>query len=188
MAEKTLLERLEEHFIDTTGNVFFSTPFFALLENVVRHQADAQAIAARTNTALFNYLGLGFIFSKGRNLSRNICHLTKTTPELIKSVHDIIYTMLLTTAVTPPIYMFSGTEPKKALIDGLWAGLASAPVGWAIGQGIDFYKDLYNIEPSERPLARTFRNYTSTQKQLIGALGIAASTALTAAIYQATPW
>ena len=68
--EKTPIQQLEEHFIITTGNILGGTPFFAFLENVILKQLDPNAIDARAKSAMLNYLGLGWLYNKGREYSQ----------------------------------------------------------------------------------------------------------------------
>ncbi|MDO8556354.1 MAG: hypothetical protein Q7R96_04245 [Nanoarchaeota archaeon] len=181
---RTLVERLEEHFFDTTGNIFAGTPFFALLENVILQQPDQNAIDARAKSAILNYAGLGFFYSKGRDYSRKKFNITKEQ----QGMHDMIYTFGVTLIVGPAIYLLSGNSLETSCIDGFWSSVAVIPIGYFIGHGIDLSKDLFGIKESDRKPAQLFRNCSTTTKQIIGAASIAGITALTAAIYQATPW
>ena len=177
---------LKDHLVDSTAIIAESTPVFALSETVLVGMSDKVSLNARLFAAMLVYSGIGFVFGKGRDISRNFFKIDGTTSEKIQNLHDTLYTGAFNLVTAPAIYYISGEQDLEKILYGtaLATGLGAIN-GSPTGYSIDIFRDLTGLKKSER-ISRFVNRYSSGIKKGIVALLIAGSISLTAGIYYAT--
>jgi len=189
---KTLIEKVREglkyHLVDTTAILTPTNPAFSAMEIWVSGMTDQVSIKSRLTVAALSYAGFGSIYSKGRDLSRKIFHISDKTKERIQTFHDSTYTFAFNLALMPPIYLLMGSNLKQALIGGVSGAFMGTFFGPVMGYSIDVARDLTGLQDCERD---AYPNSVKMQKPFIkkGLAGLltAGSIAAMAGIYALTP-
>lgn len=179
-----IYEKVRNHIVDTTAILVASNPIFTISENVISGMSDKLSLANRINGSALFYLGAGYVFAKGRDFYYDLLKIDKDSK--LKGFHDAvwgtIYGALFNGAVTATNVQSLDEIVVGAVSGALTGGIAGAPSGYAI----DAFRDLTDVNPSER-LPKKIRNLPSKIKKGIVAGVIAASIGLTGGIYKATP-
>ena len=144
-----LFEKLKRYFVDITGMLLASTPIAAAIEVFVIRLSVSISLESRLKVLGLAYLGLGIIYTRGRDFSKNLFKINNSS-EKKRVVHDSIYNVLFNMIVTLPIYLSSGAEMGQA-IGGAWiiaiVALISGPIS---GYSIDSFRDFTGIKNSDR--------------------------------------
>lgn len=189
MGIKKISNWFKYHIVDGTALLASSNPIYSAFEVGLAGMSNAISINARSFATGLTYLGMGTVFSKGRDFSRKAFHITDKTSEMIQSAHDIAYTAAFNLAVAPPIYLASGSRDLKEIAIGTGTAMAFSLVsGPLMGYAVDTFRDLTGLKKCER---KTYPKFIRKQKPLIkktlAGLLTAGSIALMAGIYSLTP-
>lgn len=191
---KRVMDNLKYHIIDSTACLAEASPVFSIFEVGVAGLSDATSINARLLSAGLFYGGLGYLFAKGRDLSRKIFRITDKTKEKIQYVHDAAYAGVFTLVTSPPIYAVSQAlagediDLTKIAIGTATATLLGGANGSPVGYTIDVFRDLSGIKECNRPSYPNFiKKQSSKVKKGILAGMIAASIGLMWLTYSLTP-
>lgn len=174
---------LKTHLCDTTALLTASTPLFAGLEVSLAGMSVETSTSARIMGALLGYAGMGRLFTKGLDVSRNLLKIKPETKEIIKQIHDISYAAAYNAVIGPAFYYAVGVRDLKqiAIGTGIGVGLslvAGAPMGYAV----DAFRDLAGIKSSER-IPKIVSKQSPNMKKSLMAILAAASIGLTAGVY-----
>ena len=180
---------LKYHVVDGTALLAASNPVYSAFEVGLAGMSDDVSIKARSFATLLTFLGMGTAFSRGRDVSRKLFHITDKTNEAIQYTHDTIYTAAFNLAVAPPIYLASGSRDLKEIAIGTGIAMAfSAVNGPLMGYAVDVFRDLTGLRKSERKSYPKFiRKQKPTMKKTLAALLTAGSVAAMVGIYALTP-
>ncbi|MDP2908271.1 MAG: hypothetical protein Q8N77_00520 [Nanoarchaeota archaeon] len=191
---KRAAEKLKYHIIDSTACLAEASPVFSAFEVGVAGLSDATSINARLLAAGMFYAGFGYLFTKGRDLSRKIFGITDKTKEKIQHAHDAAYAGILTLVTSPPIYAVSQAiagediDLTKIAIGTATATLLGAANGGPVGYAVDVFRDLSGIKECNRTSYPSFlKKQSSKVKKGILAGMIAASIGLMGLVYSLTP-
>lgn len=188
---KKLKDSLKYHFVDSTALLAESTPVFAAFEVGLSGMSDEVSLNARLLAAGLTYFaGMGWAYSKGRDLYRKLLDVKETSKEGVQTFHDAVYTGPIFNAVVAPlIYLRAGArDPKEIAIATAAAVVFGAANGPFLGYAIDIGRDLTGLRNCERPsYPESLKRMGSKTKMGLAALLTAGTIALTAGIYSATP-
>ncbi|MCK5624275.1 L-alanine exporter AlaE [Candidatus Pacearchaeota archaeon] len=180
--------------VDTLAMLVESHPLFAAIEVGVAGMSDEMSINARVVGTIVACGGLGYVFGKGRDLSKKLFKITNKTKEVVQHAHDIGYAFALNLAITPPMYTLSqlmageDLDFKKIAIGTISASILGGINGSPMGYSIDVFRDLTGIKECNR---KSYPNLVKRQgskiKKTIAVGLIAASMGAMGLIYSATP-
>lgn len=175
--------------VDSTALLTVSNPIYTVLENAVSGMTDEASIKSRLTVAALSYLGMGFAWSRMRDVSRNVLNITQKTREGIQTVHDGIYSAGFNAVVTPLIYLANGVSDMPTLVKAVGStSVACAVMGPLLGYAVDASRDLGGLHKCERALyPEVIRRQRPALKKGLAALLVAGSVGAMAAIYHATP-
>lgn len=176
--------------IDTTAVITESNPIYCAFEVFgPAHMSPAMSMNSRIVATTLGYLGLGYLYSKGRDLSKRIFHITDQTKERIQSHHDIAYTVAFNLALSPPMYAASQALAGEELNwEKIAAGTATSLIigavnGIPLGYTVEIFRDLTGIKECHRPSYAFFKEKSSKVKRLALASLISLSIGALGAIY-----
>ncbi len=166
-----------------------SNPIYSFIETGIAGMSVDVSIRARLLATGLSYLGLGYIFAKGREFSKEIFKITQKTKEKIQHFHDMTYTTAFNLALTPIIYYISGARGWREIALGVCtASFWGAINGGALGASVDVFEDLASLKSCER---RWYPNVIKRQnpkvKKTIAIGLVATSIGLMALIYSSIP-
>ncbi|MBI2102326.1 L-alanine exporter AlaE [Candidatus Woesearchaeota archaeon] len=193
MSLESVIKTVKEYFVheyfsrryisDCTAVAVVSTPAYALMEKAVAGMSDKVSLDSRLWAAGLGYVGLNSLISLGRDYSRRMFGITHDDQKFFRKNHDPIYFGAAVVASNPLFYLAMGARDLKEIVVGTLAGAAVAlAVGKPTGYVIDWFRDFFGIKKAER-LPRFMKNAGPQKKKLLAAGLIAASAALTGAIY-----
>jgi len=106
-----LKDNLVKHLVDSTAQINIANPVLAFLEvsPIVGMTSDTSLNARKIGTAL-TYLGMGFVYSKGRDTSKKFFSINEKSSEKAKQLHDTLYTLGYCVAISPLFYLAAGSE------------------------------------------------------------------------------
>lgn len=184
-----IIDNLKYHFIDSTAMLAESTPIFAAFETGLAGMSDEVSINARLFSTGLSYLGMGYAYAKGRDLSRKLFKIKETTKEKIQGLHDSVYLSAFNLVVAPLIYFASGTRDPKEIAIGTASAVTFGLVNGApMGYAVDLFRDLTGLKNCERPsYPNLLKKQNSKIKKSLAALLTAGAIALTAGVYALTP-
>ena len=78
---------LNQHMVDSTSLLTASTPLFAAFETYFAVISNENSINARVLAAGLTYVGIGSLYSKGLDVSRNLFRIKSETKEKIKQMN-----------------------------------------------------------------------------------------------------
>lgn len=178
---------LKKHFSDCTANLAVSTPIAAGLETFFAGMSDDVSINARLISAIFSYVGVGSLVSRGRDFYKNIFHITDNTNEKTQTMHDAIYFVLANLLLAPPLYVFSGTKDVGEIVLGTLSCMAiGGTTGPVTGYAISSFRDFAGIERCGR-LPKKIQNLKDKTKKGVLSLLILSSVLASFGIYSFTP-
>ncbi len=178
------------HIVDSTALLAESTPVYAAFENGLAGMSDEVSMNARIIAAALTYLGgMGFIFAKGRDISRKLFNITEQTRERIQSLHDASYNGAFNLVAAPLIYMASGARDAKEIVIGTASAIGFGLINGApMGYSVDLFRDLTGLKECNRPsYPELLKRQNSWTKKGLAALLTAGAIALTAGMYHVTP-
>jgi len=181
-------DNLKYHLIDSTALLVESTPIYAAFETGIARMSDDISMNARMFAAGLTYLGMGWTYAKGRDLTRKLFKITETTRERTQSLHDAIYSGAFNAGVAPLIYIASGARDAKEIAIGTVVCIGLGIVNGApMGYSVDMFRDLTGLRECERPsYPNLLKRRSSKTKKCLAALLTAGAIALTAGIYALT--
>ncbi|MBS3086825.1 L-alanine exporter AlaE [Candidatus Pacearchaeota archaeon] len=189
--ERSLLDKIKEkmkyHLVDTTAILAPTNPIFSAMEVGVSGMSDQVSIDSRLTVAAFSYAGAGWLYSKGRDLSRRIFHINDQTKERIQTLHDSAYTFGFNLLAMPIVYLSTGADLKQTAIGSVSAAALGVITGPIMGYSIDVARDLTGLQESDRASYPNLikRQRPSIKKGLAGLL-VAGSILAMAGIYGLT--
>lgn len=190
MKLKKLKENLKYHIIDSTAMLAESTPIFAAFETGLAGMSDEVSINAKLFAAGLTYLGgLGYVYAKGRDLSKKLFKIKDATKEKIQGLHDAVYSGAFNLIVVPAIYFVSEARNIEEIAIGTAGAVAIGLVNGApMGYAVDLFRDLTGLKNCERPsYPKLLKRQNSKIKKSLAVLLTAGAIALTAGIYALTP-
>ena len=182
--KKSIYQGIKEHLVNATALVIESTPPLAFLETFISGMSAEVSERARVIGSGLAYLGIGFLYEKGRKFSQKIFGVKKQTRESLQAIHDSLYTAGFSLAIVPPLYLVSGVTDLKELVLGTTtATLFGLVNGLPQGYSFDLLRDLTDIEKCERPSYPDFiKRLPKRIKYGLATLLVGTSIALTAGI------
>jgi hypothetical protein len=191
---KTLVNVIKNNAVDSTGMMIESNPLFSAVEVGLVHYTDMASINARLFFTASAYLGIGFLYGKGRDASRKLFHVTDQTKEWKQHVHDIGYTAAFNVIAAVPIYAASQAvagediDMTKVFVGSGLSTVIGALNGSPMGYFVDVVRDLTGVRECKRKSYPVFLKEQSSpvKKLVLGGLA-AASIGLMATVYSITP-
>lgn len=189
-----IIDNLKYHVVDSTALLAESSPIFSAFEVGIAGMSDATSMNARMLATGIAYIGVGYLFGKGRDLSRKLFKITDQTKERIQHIHDIGYTAAFNLAISPLMYVISqtlageGIDLTKIAIGTAAATAFGAVNGSPMGYTVDVFRDLSGVRECNRPSYPNFlkRQNSKVKKGiLIGLIGL--SIGAMGLIYSLTP-
>lgn len=139
------------HLLDSTAMNAVGTFIFGLFELFVLRMEPKVSLQARISIAIATYLGFGFFFAKGRDISLRIfkINLATSSPRVIL-LHDLLFLTAGNLIISPILYLSSGATFDTMLSATAMAIVLGFFVGPASGWGIDIFRELSGIQPFSR--------------------------------------
>lgn len=181
-------EFLKYHITDSTALLAASTAIYGAMEVGVAGMSDDVSSGSRLTTVGLTYLGIGWLYANGRDLSRKVLKITDKSRESIQSVHDSIYSAIFNGVACFPLYLAMGADVKQATIGSLISAGISIPLGPILGYSVDAGRDLMGLNENKRPsYPELVRKQRPSVKKGLAALLLAGSIAATVGVYALTP-
>ncbi|MFC1697973.1 hypothetical protein ACFL1H_06545 [Nanoarchaeota archaeon] len=187
-----MVKKFLTHLIDSTALVTATNPIYCGFEVTIGNLSDIASKHARLFFSSLNYLGLGYIYSQGRDYSREKFNIKDN--ELKQNLHDIFYSFSFSLIIAPPIYSLSQLSAGETIDllsltkSTLMASGISAALGSPLGYAIDIFRDLTGIEECSRSFYPKFiKKQKSYVKKAICAGLIGLSIGAMGIIYSLTP-
>jgi len=178
---------LKTHLVDSTALMVPSTPLFGAFETFVAGMSVENSIHARALAYGLTYAGMGRLFTKGLDISRNLFKIKPETKERVKQFHDTAYAVTYNLAISPFFYYAAGVRDFKQIAIGTGMAMGVALfIGGPMGYFVDGYRDLMGIKDSKR-IPRAVSGQSPRIKKTIAALVLSSSIGLTAGLYQFVP-
>jgi hypothetical protein len=188
------VDAVKYNVVDSTGMMIESNPLFSAVEVGLVHYTDMASINARIFFTASAYLGVGFLYGKGRDVSRKIFKVTDQTKEWKQHTHDILYTAAFNLVVAVPIYAASQAvageeiDMTKVFVGSGLSTVIGALNGSPMGYFVDVVRDLTGMRECKRKSYPVFlKEQTPPVKKLILGGLAAASIGLMTAVYSITP-
>lgn len=175
---------VRNHVVDTTGMLATTFPLCSAVEVFINRMSNQVSRGAKYFGAELSYAGLGFAFAKGRDVSRRVFGVNDQSSELVKGVHDGLYTAAFNVVATPFIYWAQGADFKEGLLGGVSMAVLSPVTGPLAGYGIDVMRDLTGLgECNRSSYPDVVKNRSPAVKKGLAALLAAGSIAAMGGIY-----
>ncbi len=180
-------KRLKKHVVKVAGMLTVTNPAYALIDNVIVGMPDDVCLKSRAIASGLSFLGLNWLYNKGRDKSRNYFHISDHSAEKLQWTHDALYLGAFNFVVVPLLYVLSGSRDWKEIVaaTALQTGIGFV-IGGPAGYSTDTFKELADVEPSKR-IPERIRKANTSLKKIIAASLFAASIWSTLSIYKATP-
>lgn len=180
---------LTRHFADSTALLTASNPVFSAFETLIAGMPDHVSQTARGIAAGLTYGGMGYLWGKGRDISRKIFHINQQSRERVQTFHDAAYSMGFTSIVSPLLYFSSGTRDFNEIAWGTASaalfGLVQGPL---LGYAVDVGRDLTGLgECNRASYPQIVKKQKRMAKKGLAVLLAAASIGAMAGIYALTP-
>ncbi len=176
---------LRQHLTDATAIIAESTPLFAGFETFVAGMANPVSLNARLLAVGLAFGGLGYVYGKGRDLTRKTFKITDKSKESVQQFCDAGYALAFNVLLSPPVYLISGSRNFKEIALGTaCAGVMGLINGGPIGYVIDTFRDMSGLKKSER-IPNWIKDKSPAVKKGLAALTLALSLGLTAGVYKA---
>jgi hypothetical protein len=185
MDREKVKNKLIKHVVDTTALNTTANPLLGALEVTLFQMTDDNSLDARLFATKMGYLGMGSVFSWGRDISRNYFNVVDESSEKTKKPHDAGYAIAFNSVFAPAMYWGEPDTAKFAVGVGTVMALSSF-LGMVGGYSIDVFRDLTGLWESQRVPDLIRHQKPNAKKGLAGFLA-AASVALVAGIYGMTP-
>lgn len=149
---KKVARGLKFHLVDATALLAESTPVLAAFEIGIAGMSVHVSLNARIFAAALTYFGgTGYIYARGRDLSRKIFRIHDNTKEKIQHFHDSAYLGAFNLVFAPLLYLASGARNFKEISIGTATAVAFGLVnGGPMGYVIDMYRDLMGLKECQR--------------------------------------
>jgi len=195
------LELFKDSFVEATGMLIPTTPFFAAFETLIPkylgyaepmiskyiafpEYTPSDSVDARIKTIAAMYIGFGFLFSKGRDISRESFNIDKESRGIFKKIHDGIYAATIGLPAAAYLYYTNDDLSNLQIIQGVVAStVASSVLGMVTGLGIDYARDLMQNKKSVR-VPDYISNLPRNAKYAIVGVSALASIAATEGVYR----
>jgi hypothetical protein len=174
------------HLVDSTALLVESTPVFAFFETRIAGMSNTVSINARLFAAGLTYLaGTGYIYAKGRDLSRRLFKIKDDTTERLQVLHDAAYLSAFNLVVAPLIYGASGARNIKQIAIGTATAMGFGLInGGLMGYAVDLFRDLTGLKECNRPsYPGVLRHKNPRIKQGLAILLTVGALAITVGIY-----
>ena len=176
---------LKFHLVDSTAILAESTPVLAVFETQIAQMSNEISMNARLIAAGITYFaGTGYIYGKGRDLSRRLFSIGDETTEKVLALHDAVYLAAFNLVIAPPIYFAAGARDLKQIAIGTATAMAFGLVnGGPLGYAVDLFRDLTGLKECRRPSYRFLKKQSPRVKRVLVVLLTAAAVAVTGGIY-----
>lgn len=173
------------HFVDSTAILAESTPVLAFFETRIAGMSNQVSINARVLAAGLTYFaGTGYIYARGRDLSKRVFGVTDQTRERLQAIHDAAYLGAFNLVIAPLIYLASGARDIREIAVGTAAAIAFGLVnGGPMGYAVDVFRDLTGLKECRRLSYRVLKKQDARIKRALPALFVGAAIVVTAGIY-----
>jgi hypothetical protein len=180
-----LKEGLKSHVVDTTALLAESNPVFVAFEVGLAGMSNAVSLNSKFIVAGISYGGVGSLFSRGRDLSRRLCHVRDETSEVLQHAHDLGYTAVFNLVASPIIYYAAGSRDFKEMAIATGSSmLFGGANGSLVGYAVDVFRDLTGTRECNRSSYPNFiKRQNSKVKKTIAAGLVATSIGLMSGIY-----
>lgn len=176
-------KRIKTHVVDSTALLSASNPLFAGFETMAAGMTNEESINTRCLAAVLTYAGMGRLFTKGMDVSREIFKIKPETSERLKQVHDTAYAMAYNAVISPAFYLAAGVRDVKPIMIGTACSVGlSLIAGGPMGYAVDAFRDLTGIKESER-LPQLVRSQNRKVKLGLAGLLMAGSIYATSLVY-----
>jgi hypothetical protein len=140
------------HLVDATALLAESTPVLAAFETAIAGMSVAVSLNARLIAACLTYFGgTGYIYARGRDVSRRVFKIGDKTREKIQHFHDSAYLGVFNLIIAPPLYFVSGAREIREIAIGTATAVAFGLVnGGAMGYFVDAFRDLSGLKECNR--------------------------------------
>ncbi|PIN75991.1 hypothetical protein COV18_01040 [Candidatus Woesearchaeota archaeon CG10_big_fil_rev_8_21_14_0_10_37_12] len=181
-----IIDGARKHIVETTAGLSVVNPLFAANELFVVGMTDEKSIDSRLGITGWSYLGLNWLFVKGRDLSKRSLGITQKSSEFIQGAHDFVYGGLFSVPVAYGLYRFWAGETNPETLK--WAVASSAVYGTVVGlisgYAIDVGNDLMGLGDCQRKTYPGFvKRQTSGVKRAIAGVLVAGSVGLMGLMY-----
>ena len=174
---------IKSYVIENTGLLLASTPIGAL-NDMVFGVSISKSLESKLKVIGGAYLGLGFIYVKGRDFSRKMFKMNKEgVSEKKKFAHDAIYNVCWSVPFSLAIYLSSGVDFETAKNVTISANIISFFSGPITGYTIDMFRDFAGFKKSDRKIPLVLKNTSKKTKKVLATGMLAASILLTAGVY-----
>ncbi len=176
-------KNLTKYVAENTAIVSFITPVFAGLETILIGMDNNDSIRARVIGIAAVYLGIGTLYSRGRDKFREKFNVNSGDSESKIQFYDTLYGFVFNLAVAPTFYYLAGCRDLKEILMGSATGITiGVTTAAAIGYAIETYKDLIGVETSKR-LPNFISKLNAREKVFLATLLTTGSLAATCEIY-----
>lgn len=179
-------EALKYHFVDSSAIVVESFPMAASFETFVAGMSSEVSMNSRLVSAALAYSGVGYIYGKGRDISRKLFKINEKSSERSQQIHDAAYTGVFNLVLSPPIYLAAGARDIQEIVVGTACAIGLGTVnGIPMGYAVDLFRDLTGIKKCERPsYPNSLKNMGKNMKRSLVVGITAASIGLVGLVYQ----
>ncbi len=182
MVLQKLKKALPYHLSDSTAILAEATPIYVFFETAVSRMSADASQNARLSILGMTYLGLGFVYGKGRDLWRNAFQVNNYDTERRKQFHDALYAASFNALLSPPLYYLTGAKTTTEILTATALSVGFGMLnGGPVGYSIDIFRDLTGVQPSER-VPSSLKRRPALKKGLAAAL-VGASIGLTSLLY-----
>jgi hypothetical protein len=148
---KPIVENLKYHLINSTAVLAESHPFYSIYEVGLAGMTFETSVNARLTSTALAYFGFGWLYGKGRRLTRRALGINDNSPEKVQRRCDVGFNGLFNLALSPPIYIWCGARDWKEIAVGTGCAVVlglinGAPTGYAI----DAFEDLTGLRSNDR--------------------------------------
>lgn len=157
---------LRFHLVDATALLAESTPVLAAFEIGIAGMSVHVSLNARIFAAGLTYFGgTGYIYARGRDLSRKIFRIHDHTKEKIQHFHDSAYLGAFNLVFAPLLYLASGARNFKEISIGTATAVAFGLAnGGPMGYVIDMFRDLMGLKECQRS---SYPDFLKTQSPTV---------------------
>jgi len=156
MANVRVLTRVKRgiqyHLVDATAMLAESTPVLAAFETGIADMSVQVSLNARLIAGMLTYFGgTGYLYAKGRDLSRKLFKIQDGTKERIQHFHDSAYLGAFNLVIAPLLYVASGARDRREIVIGTATAIAFGLVnGGPMGYVLDMFRDLTSLKQCNR--------------------------------------
>jgi len=173
---------VKRHLSDATSIATFMNPLYAGLETCVIGMSDPVSIKSRLINLGLLYGGLASL-TKIRDYSKKLFGITKSSREIAKGIHDVLFVGAFVLGIKPMVYLAAGEGDWKKIVLGTLGGVVVAGgLAWPLGRFVDGYRELFGIEETGG-LPEIIKKRSSKTKKTLAALITGAAAAATMAVY-----